>query len=341
MNFTIPLPLPETYDASTPEIPVEHTPLCPTCRGADRVPFARGHDYELETCRNEWHFWRCTTCGTVWLDPRPAVSALSTIYPPDYYAYELSTTVSPLALKGKALLDRVKFRGILSRIAVEPTSFLDVGCGDGRYLRLFADRGIPKERIYGLELSDEPVDKLLADGFNAYKRRVEDCTEIPLSSIDLITIFHVIEHIADPRAVLLRISDWLSLDGVIAIETPNLDSLDAMIFKDHWWGGYHIPRHWTLFHRDSLVRLCREADLEVLHLAYQTGHSFWMYSLHHWIKYQWRRPKLAAHFDPRKGIGALAAFTGFDIARRMLGAPTSSMLVIARKAHKSKLGSKN
>ncbi len=326
-------PLPPGYPASSPEISTERVPACPTCGGTARASFARGHDYELETCRNEWQFWQCTTCGTVWLDPRPAVDTLGIIYPPHYYAYSMSDKVSPIALKGKAMLDRLKFGAIFKRIGFEPTSYLDIGCGDGRYLDLFAARGVAKERIYGLELSEEPVARLRARGFNAFTRRVEDCVEIPDASIELATMFHVIEHVADPLAVIRRISDWLVPGGVLAVETPNIESWDARLFKPRWWGGYHIPRHWTLFDAESLTRLFREAGLEVVYVAYQTGHSFWMYSLHHVLKYNARSPspRLAAWFDPVRSLLPLMGFTGFDIVRRNFGARTSAMLLAARK----------
>src|SRR5262249_26459696 len=157
------------------------------CGGERRTAFARGHDYELETCRNEWRFWQCAACATVWLDPRPQTAALGVIYPASYYAYQMGK-ISPVALKGKAMLDRLKFRSILAHTGA-PKSFLDIGCGDGRYLDLFARRGIPKDKIYGLELSEEPVRTLRERGYQAFRRRVEDCAEIPSEAIDLVTMF--------------------------------------------------------------------------------------------------------------------------------------------------------
>jgi 2-polyprenyl-3-methyl-5-hydroxy-6-metoxy-1,4-benzoquinol methylase len=333
MSIADAAPLPAGFPADAPEIAVEKVPNCPTCGATQRTHFAYGHDYELETCRNEWHFWQCDRCGTVWLDPRPAVSALPIIYPQHYYAYSMSDTFWPLALKGKEILDHFKFNMILGNSRSTPKSFLDVGCGDGRYLKMFAKRGISKERIYGLELSQDPVRRLREQGFQAYQQRVEECTQIPEGTIDLATMFHVIEHVADPRDVVCRVADWLSPGGVFAVETPNIASWDARLFKERWWGGYHIPRHWTLFHADSLQRLLKEAGLEVLHVAYQTGHSFWMYSFHHILKYNSRspRPRLARLFDPLKDVPMLIAFTGFDILRRFGGARTSAVLMIARK----------
>jgi SAM-dependent methyltransferase len=286
----------------------------------------------LETCRNEWRFWECTECETVWLDPRPDPETLGTIYPPHYYSYNMES-LSPIALRGKELLDRPKFRTILSALGTEPRSYLDVGCGDGRYLDVIAKRGVPRDKIFGLELSEGTVRKLRDRGYRVFLRRVEDCNEIPAGSIDLATMLHVIEHVADPLTVVRRIHEWLSPNGVLAVETPNIDAWDIRLFGSTWWGGYHIPRHWTLFKRSSLARLFDEAGFDVVRVIYETGHSFWAYSLHHVLKYNTRRPMpgLAKWFDPASSLPALIGFTGFDFVRASLGARTSAILMIARK----------
>jgi SAM-dependent methyltransferase len=145
-------------------------------------------------------------------------------------------------------------------------------------------------------------------------------------------MFHVIEHVDDPAALVARIHDWLSPGGILAVETPNLESLDARLFHRTYWGGYHIPRHWNLFTPGSVARLLRQSGLEVLTALYQTGHSFWMYSLHHAVRFNGTsRPRAGAWFDPTKSLVGLAGFTAFDLLRGWLGAKTSAMLVVCRK----------
>ena len=234
--------------------------------------------------------------------------------------------------KAKAALDRIKFNSFLRRTGI-PGSFLDIGCGDGRYLDLFERRGVPKDRIYGLDLSDEQVQRLCRRGYRAYRRQVEDCSEIPAGSIDLAIMFHVIEHVADPVRVVRRIAEWLSPGGALVIETPNLNSWDARLFKKQWWGGYHIPRHWTLFDAGTLRRLLEQSGLTVRYCAYQTGHGSWMNSFHHAAKYNSRlpSPSLASWFELPKGLPMLVAFTALDIVRKALGVPTSAILMVGQK----------
>jgi len=81
--------------------------------------------------------------------------------------------------------------------------------------------------------------------------RFEDST-LPERSFDLIHSYHVIEHVAHPRLFMENALRLLADDGLILIETPSTKGLDFALFKRKHWGGYHAPRHWTLFRRKSL-----------------------------------------------------------------------------------------
>ncbi len=318
--------------ANKPEIATQDVPACPVCRSDRFEKYATGYDYELQTCRNEWRFVRCLSCGHVWLNPRPAISSLPIIYPPTYYAYNYANQINPIALKGKEFLDRGKMKSILRELPKPPQSYVDIGCGDGRFLRAMQRQGLDRSSIYGLELDDKVIAPLVDQGFKAYCRRVEDCTEIASGSIDLATMFHVIEHVDDPAAVTRKVADWLSPGGVFAVETPNLDSLDARKFKNHFWGGYHIPRHWNLFTPMTLKKLLEDAGLQVIATTFQTGHSFWMYSYQHTLNFGNNpRKRLARLFNPLTGLPMLMAFTAYDKLRAALGAQTSAMLILAQK----------
>lgn len=326
--------LPEEFRrVGAPMVAEEPVPQCPVCEGGSHHPYAEGYDYELMTCANRWRFVQCDACRHVWLHPRPAIAELSTIYPPHYYAYNYAAKISPIAVKAKQWLDRGKMRGIVGALGRPPRSYLDIGCGDGRFLKSMEALGVPKESNYGLELDERVVAPLREQGFQAFCERVEDCQRIPEGSLDLITMFHVIEHVDDPASVVRQAARWLAPGGIFAVETPNIDSLDARLFHETYWGGYHIPRHWNLFAADTLARLFSDQGLQPVATRYQTGHSFWMYSFHHSLRYgATPRPLMAKWFDPVGGfLPFLAGFTGFDKVRAALGAKTSAILMLARK----------
>jgi SAM-dependent methyltransferase len=323
---------PEIAASDAPQVDTEEVGSCPVCGSVRFSEHAAGFDYELITCRNRWPVVRCADCGHAWLNPRPAVSALDVIYPPTYYAYDYEERINSFAVHGKRLLDSWKFRGILRSLIREPRGYVDIGCGTGRFLKLMDGRGVPRSACYGIELNEDVVGDLRESGYPVFCERVEECDEIPAASVDLATMFHVIEHVDDPAAVVARSAEWLAPGGVLAVETPNLDSLDHRLFADTWWGGYHFPRHWNLFTPETLERLLVDAGLEPLRTTYQTGHAFWMYSFHHRLRYGSRpHRRLASAFDPLTGLPLLLAFTAFDKVRAALRLRTSAMLMLARK----------
>ena len=214
---------------SAPVIATERVATCAVCGGVETHEYARGYDYELRTCRNEWTFVQCVGCGHVWLNPRPAIATLGVIYPAHYYAYDYETRVNAIARRGKALLDGLKLGAIVKRLDRAPRTFVDIGCGTGRYLRAMAARGLATRDIRGLELDQRVVDTLVAEGFDVACARVEDAS-IPSGAIDLATMFHVIEHVDAPDRVARRIAEWLAPGGMLAVETPNVDALDRRLF---------------------------------------------------------------------------------------------------------------
>jgi 2-polyprenyl-3-methyl-5-hydroxy-6-metoxy-1,4-benzoquinol methylase len=317
-----------------PLIATEPAGPCAVCGNRDFAMRANGFDFELETCRNQWDFHACKACGHVQLDPRPAPRTLGVIYPPTYYSYNMREKLNPLAIAGKAFLDRGKFRGFLALLRRPARSYLDIGCGDFKYLDLMHREGLAADNLYGLELDEAVVARAKEKGYQVFHERAETATAIPEGRIDVATMFHVIEHVADPRAVLLSVARWLSRDGILVIETPNIAALDARLFAGRYWGGYHIPRHWHLFTPDGIASLLAQSGFRVKTIRYQTGHSFWLYSLHHAIRYNPILPSamLARFFDPLRSLPMLILATAFDKLRAFLGFRTSAMLVIAELA---------
>ena len=127
----------------------------------------------------------------------------------------------------------------------------------------------------------------------------------------------------DPLAVLRRVRTLLAPSGVVLVKTPNVESLDARLFRHRNWGGYHCPRHWVLFTPGSFATAAREAGLTVRTWQYTQGAPFWTVSTLAWLdamglaRIDAQRP---AWQHPLYGPLA-AAFAAFDFLRR----PVSSL----------------
>ncbi|HEY9712710.1 MAG TPA: class I SAM-dependent methyltransferase, partial [Chroococcales cyanobacterium] len=246
-------------------------------------------------------------------------------------------TIHPLALKAKEILDKRKVKQWLSYRRGKELTFLDVGCGNGRYLKMLQALGYDRDKLYGVELSQQQVDRLNQEGYRAFYGRIEEVSQrLPQQSFDLIVILQVLEHVDNPAAVVSTLAQLLRPGGLLIIETPNTESLDLSLFKEKYWGGYHFPRHWNLFNCDNLNLMVEASGLKRRAVNFLPAHTFWIFSFHHLFVDRWHNKFLADLFDPFKNIFLLSVFTGFDIVRAKLGFKTSNVQFIAERPSESR-----
>jgi 2-polyprenyl-3-methyl-5-hydroxy-6-metoxy-1,4-benzoquinol methylase len=149
-----------------------------------------------------------------------------------------------------ALRDHIQFimRATGDRSAVE---LLDVGCGSGTLLGLLKSRGI---RPTGVDFSWEAAQ--VAEKENGVRVVVGSLAEagFPNESFDIVTLFHVMEHVTNPRGVLAEVSRILKPDGAVILQVPNIDSWQFKAFGAKWY-GLDIPRHVIDYSRNSILNL--------------------------------------------------------------------------------------
>src|SRR5262249_48153287 len=88
----------------------------------------------------------------------------------------------------------------------------------------------------------------------------------PNASFDVITAFHVLEHLHRPDEVFAKVADWLTPGGIFYLMVPNIVSAGARLFGSYWY-ALELPRH--LFHSSpaALRRLAAAAGLRELSLT--------------------------------------------------------------------------
>lgn len=305
---------------------------CGICRSTRSKSYASGKDFEYGTSEKEFQMVECLDCENVYLNPRPATAELGVIYPPNYYSYNYDEVISSIARFAKDKLDRAKVKSWLKLAGSNSLQFLDVGCGNGRYLEMLSQLGVPKEKLFGVEMSNECIQHLKAQGFNGFCGRIEDVEpDLPEGQFDLIVLLQVIEHVENPAEMVAVLSRLLKSGGILVIETPNTNSLDVSIFRRRYWGGYHFPRHWNLFNQKNLAGLVEANGLKVKALNYIPAHTFWIYSLHNMAVDKLKSKFVSNLLNPFQNVPLLCLFTGFDLVRAKLGSRTSNMQLIAQR----------
>lgn len=317
---------------------------CGQCGSASALPVASGTDREFPTTTDLFTVVQCTRCGLLYLNPRPDVSELDTIYPTTYQCYNIRPADD--GVDGRSWVTRLRHRLYSRRFRRplrylgdrDPIELLDVGCGDGWQLDLYRFAMEGRIRTSGVEIRRDVCEVARAKGHRVYWGRFEE-VELP-QQFDLVNLSQVIEHVADPRAFVGRIHDVLRPAGIFVLETPNTDTLDWRWFRSGAWGAYHIPRHWTFFDPRSLRRLVEPAGFELLSLGFNPAPVHWVWTLHNLALARGGAigrigERLFAPMDVfaggLKALALLSAFTAVDLGLLAVTGRTSNMMAVFRR----------
>ncbi len=289
---------------------------CCVCESGDATPIGVGEDFEYHTSSDAFLAMRCKSCGLVYLNPRPSVSEFEKIYPPTYHAFNFSEKNFGFAHKMRS---RLEVRRLLRRCRNLPNDarILDVGCGDGFHLNLLREFGKKSWKLEGVDVDKRAVEMATHSGFKVHLGSVEEI-KLPYENYDLIFLIQTIEHVEKPDKVLVVIHKLLRKGGRLVIVTDNTDSIDFKLFKRNYWGGYHFPRHWNLFNRQSLTILAEKTGFEIEGLTTIISPVNWVYSIHNALVDRGKPNWLINSFTLKSTV-SLAAFTALDFVLQKFG----------------------
>ncbi|MGH8670547.1 MAG: class I SAM-dependent methyltransferase [Burkholderiales bacterium] len=250
---------------------------CPLCATAGKHAYS-GRDIMLGLPK-VYAYHTCPSCKAVYQHPMPDKQTIAGFYPAHYDVYREDAKPKTIGLFEKAVLHRwYGYRSLQSPVAyrvlaglvgwgfhrdsiaaVDAGSALDIGCGNGRFLRKLRELGWHCE---GLDFSQTAVEVCRAAGLKVHHG---DLYSAGFSdrSFDLVTTRHVIEHVPDPAALMEEIARILKPGGRVIIQTPNSQALARGRFGAHWYAN-DIPRHLVLFCPTNLDALASRFGLECI-----------------------------------------------------------------------------
>lgn len=263
---------------------------CIACRRVEWEPLLETYD-RFHGRRIPYRLIRCAHCGLVWIDNAPSPEEIASHYGPAYDLFIRTATENRAAKhweRALAGVRRYKTGG----------SILDVGCGAGSFLG--CQRG-PSWQLHGLEMSEE----------SARKARETTGAEVlcgellsasfPPETFDVITCFHVLEHLHAPERGLHRMLDWLKPGGILCAHVPNIANPEARLCGSYWY-ALESPRHLYLFSVPSLAVLAISQGFEIVEIQTAKA-SFLEYSMQYvlddlLLSMKIRRPALAVKGRP-------------------------------------------
>lgn len=239
---------------------------CLVCGQAAFRALCTATDRLYGTTQREFQIVACEGCGLMRLAPQPRPEDLARYYPRDYWYAPDETLAAGLEqwYRRLVLRDHVGFVSRALAECGESGAVLDVGCGGGLFPRMLRERGWP-----ALGLDSSPEAAAVAWRGNGVPVLCGDLAQAPLAAASCagITMFHVLEHVYDPRAYLDSARGLLKPRGRLIVQVPNAACWQFRLLGSRW-NGVDAPRHLTDFRARDLEALLAAAGFEVVRRKY-------------------------------------------------------------------------
>lgn len=215
-----------------------HHDYCPLC--ASTVISAQMEVKDHSITKEVFELWRCASCDFLFTQDPPVPEEAGAYYQGEEYISHSDNqegVVNKLYHKARDFMLGQKFK-LVDRLA-RGKRLLDYGTGTGYFTDFMVRKGYSAE---GIEI-DENARRYGAEKFGISVHAPEALfTGFADNTFDVITLWHVLEHLYNPKSYLEKFYDVLSPEGVLVIAVPNHESKDAMSFGPDW-AAYDVPRH--------------------------------------------------------------------------------------------------
>ena len=207
--------------------------------------------------------------------PQPSEKLLPTYYLSDDYISHTDSNKSVLDkiyqfVKNYTLSKKIK---LIQSFNMSEQNLLDIGCGTGDLLKLAE---IQNWKVSGVEPNDE-ARALAQNKITDSNQIVSDLKNLTKASnqFDVITLWHVLEHIPILEDYIKTIKSLLKQNGVLVIAVPNFKSYDAQHYKQ-FWAAYDVPRHLWHFSQKSINDIFQKHQMKVTQILPMRFDSYYV-----------------------------------------------------------------
>lgn len=189
--------------------------------------------------------------------PAPEANKMEMYYDSQAYISHGNTKqsfVDQLYAFAKGIMLRQKEHWI-KRQKLNAVRYFDFGCGTGEFVKYLNERNW---QAVGLEPSQK------ARAVFQLKEVVSNLNELEEKEFDAIGLWHVLEHLPDPKNTIQQLSHFMSNDTKLFLAVPNFKSFDAKHYH-RYWAAYDVPRHLWHFSSTGIIQLCNQEGFRLSH----------------------------------------------------------------------------
>lgn len=251
---------------------------CPVCQNNTFTEYLNVQDFTVS--QEKFSIQACKKCGFKFTNPRPDLTQIGDYYKAESYISHTNTSkglisklyhsVRKYTLKGKL--------NLINRLIPKKGKLLDVGCGTGMFLNVCRENGWT---VNGIEPDNGA--RQIAEQINEAAIKTEVLTSFKNETFDVITMWHVLEHVHLLNETVDWLKERLSNSGYLIIAVPNHESKDAEIYQEYW-AAYDVPRHLYHFSQKSIKQLFEQKGFSLKETLPMKFDSFYVSMLS--TKYQ-------------------------------------------------------
>ena len=208
----------------------------------------------------DFQIYECLQCGLLFTEPRPEIEKIGAYYKSDsYYSHQENAKGFIPKVYESVKKVNLKHKYQLASTGLPVGKVLDIGCGVGDFLHTAESFGwactgvepsedakaIAQKRMHGNIVSSDEL-KNFPDGY-----------------FDLITMWHVLEHVDDLKWQIAQLQRLINQNGRIIIALPNYKSYDGQYYKE-LWAAYDVPRHLNHFNKTTLTNIFKSSGLNLV-----------------------------------------------------------------------------
>lgn len=243
---------------------------CPICNSSQFLSFLSCKDYTVS--RETFQIVECNSCHFKFTNPRPEEQNLGAYYKSETYISHSNTSKGFVnsayqTVRKYTLLKKLQ---LISRY-YKTGKILDIGCGTGEFLNICKNA---KWEVLGIE-PDADARKKSIEKYGLDVREELEIKSLKNEEFDVISMWHVLEHVPNLNDRIEDLKRLIKPNGMIIVAVPNLTSLDAKIYKEHW-AAYDLPRHLYHFSPKDIEAVFKNHGLTVFKILPMVFDSFYV-----------------------------------------------------------------
>ena len=236
-----------------------HYTQCPVCASTECREVLKAKDYTVSG--ELFSIWQCKDCSLRFTQDVPDTDSISPYYQAESYISHTDTKKGLInrlyhAVRQRTLRHKRKLVEKMTRL--NTGHLLDLGSGTGAFANEMQQH---QWKVTGVE-PDANARNTAKQRYGLTVSSPDDFWALPAATVDVVTMWHVLEHVHRLQEYMQQLKKILKPGGCILIAVPNYTAREAKVYGEYW-AAYDVPRHLYHFSPDSMEMLVHKNGLQL------------------------------------------------------------------------------